>query len=423
MQCIILCGGLGSRLNNKYSKIPKCLIKFDKKNYLDLLIDSLKKNSINNFVFLVNHKAELVEKFLKKRKDIEYKILKDKEYTGTGGAIINHLDFLENEFLVIMGDIYCDFNFKKFISFSKKKSADITLACHANSHPFDSDTVEYKSNCSIKKIILKNKNVLKENNALSGIFYFKKKIMKNFKLKKKQIDLVKDIILNTKSKKFAYKNLDYVKDFGTPSRIQQVRKEIKKIKNLKKKIAVFLDRDGVINKEVGPVTKIKNFEIIDGVGKAIKKLNKNFIPCFMVSNQAGVAKRKIKIKDLNLIHSHLDKYLSKYGAYIDDYIICPNSKNKKIDIKNYSFFCNKPKPDTQMIDILAKRHSINLKKSYLIGDSDLDILCGEKRKMKTILIDSPRKKKFTLKIKPNIKAKSLYQAINKITKNEKIFIS
>ena len=221
---------------------------------------------------------------------------------------------------------------------------------------------------------------------------------------------------------YAYKSLDYVKDYGTIKRIRQVKKDLKRIHN-KKKIGIFIDRDGVLNREVGPVTKLKDFQLIPGVGQCIKKLNKNFIPCFMISNQAGIANGTIKIKTLKSINCKLDNYLSQYGAYLDDILICPNSDTKKINTKEYSFFWKNRKPHPGMIIELSNRHEINIKKSYFIGDSDIDILCGKKVKMKTILVASPRIKKYKLKVKPDITVNTLTEAINLIFKNEKICIS
>ena len=74
-----------------------------------------------------------------------------------------------------------------------------------------------------------------------------------------------------------------------------------------------------------------------------------------------------------------------------------------------------------MLKELAKRHNINLKKSYFIGDSDLDILCGKKCGMKTILVDSPRNTKYILNIKPDYYFLNLLEAVKKIVKNEKTY--
>ena len=423
MQCLILCGGLGTRLSKKYKNTPKALIKFNKEENLGVLVKNLQKNSIKKFVFLTNYNSKPIKTYVKNKLNVKYNIYDDSYYTGTGGAILNQLNNLEKEFLVILGDLYCDFNFRKFIKFSKKKKSKVCLTVHANSHPHDSDTVEFDSNFCIKKFFLKNSNKPKENNALSGIYYFKKSYLDNFYTKKKNVDLLKDIIIKNPTKIYAYKSLDYVKDYGTVKRVNQIKKDIKTRQFKRSKFGVFVDRDGVLNKEIGPITKLEDFHLIPGVGQSIKKLNKNFIPCFMVSNQAAVANGLIDIKTLKSINCKLDNYLTKYSAYLDDILICPNSKTKNFSTKEYSFLWKDRKPSPGMIKELGYRHNIDIKRSYFIGDSDIDILCGKKIKMKTILVKSPKIKKYKFNVKPTFKVNNLTEAVNLIFKNEKIYTS
>ena len=122
MQCLILCGGLGTRLSKKYKNTPKALIKFNKEENLGVLVKNLQKNSIKKFVFLTNYNSKPIKTYVKNKLNVKYNIYDDSYYTGTGGAILNQLNNLEKEFLVILGDLYCDFNFRKFIKFSKKKN-------------------------------------------------------------------------------------------------------------------------------------------------------------------------------------------------------------------------------------------------------------------------------------------------------------
>ena len=425
MQAIIICGGYGTRLNKLYKNTPKALIKFKKKPNLDYIIEGLKKNNITDYLFLTKHLNKKIINFVKRKKIKKAKILQDKYLSGTGGALIESIPFLKKEFLVIYGDLFINFNYNRFIKFSKNKKANVCIAVHANSHPYDSDTVEYDNNFKVANIISKNTKKYKPNNSIAGIFYFKKKFLSlDNSGQNKTIDIVKNLLRKKINNKiYAYKTLDYVKDFGTPNRINLIKREVKKkfIDYNLKKCAVFLDRDGVINKEIGGVTKLNQFKILDNVGKAINLLNSNNIPCFIVSNQALIAKGLLKISILKKINSLLDLYLSKFNAYIDDFLICPNFNNKKKIKKNISFFWKDRKPHPGMLKELAKRHNINLKKSYFIGDSDLDILCGKKCGMKTILVDSPRNTKYILNIKPDYYFLNLLEAVKKIVKNEKTY--
>ena len=211
-------------------------------------------------------------------------------------------------------------------------------------------------------------------------------------------------------------------DFGTPDRFRNVKHCIKKgnIKNLalkNKKTAVFLDRDGVINKELGVgVKNINEFHILPKVGKAIAKLNINNIPCFIVSNQSVLAKKQITLDHFKKIIMFFDMYLSKHKAYVDDFLFCPNYKNIKYKDKKNSFFSKFRKPNPGMIFSLTKKYNINLSKSYLIGDSDTDVLAGKRARVKTILLQGPKIEDYKLNIKPNFIAASLWSAVNLILK-------
>jgi len=146
MQVVIICGGKGSRLKKNYESTPKALIEFKQKPNLHYQIDQLKKNGINDFLFLTNHLNKKITNFLKKINLKNCKILSDKHLFGTAGALIDAKKYLKKEFIVLYSDIFIEFDFKNFIKFSRKKNFDCVVVVQANSHPHDSDTVEYDRN-------------------------------------------------------------------------------------------------------------------------------------------------------------------------------------------------------------------------------------------------------------------------------------
>ena len=419
MQAVIICGGIGTRLKKVYKKTPKALIKINSIPNLQHIIKDLKKNNINKFLFLTSFQSNKIESYVKKIKLKNYCIVKDINLKGTGGALIGAYKKLDKEFLVIFSDLFMKINFKKFVIFSRKKKSEVNMFVHANSHPYDSDTVEYNRDCRVKKINLKRTNESKLNIAISGLFYFKKIYIKKFKYdnkKKINLDLVKDLISKKINHRiFAYKSIEYIKDFGTPKRLKKVNFEQKQ-SNRKKISAVFLDRDGVINKEIGGVTSKEEFIKLPKVEQAIKKLNQKQIPVFIVSNQAVLSKGKINNAKFKSIISFLDKLLSKSNAYIDDYLYCPFYKNKKYDISKIPYYSKYRKPNPGMILELSKKYRINLKNSFFVGDSDKDILAGTKVGCKTILVKSNKLFDYKYKIKPNFFVDNLSEAINIILK-------
>ena len=131
-----------------------------------------------------------------------------------------------------------------------------------------------------------------------------------------------------------------------------------------------------------------------------------------------MAKGDINFSELLKIICHLDYHLSKKQAYIDDFLICPHFGNKKYKNIDFNFFSKYRKPNPGMLVELAQKYRINLKKSFMIGDTDIDILTGKRKNLKTILVKSLKFKDYRLKVKPDFKKNSLYDAVKLILKNK-----
>ena len=145
---------------------------------------------------------------------------------------------------------------------------------------------------------------------------------------------------------------------------------------IKKKKAVFLDRDGVINKEKNFVTSWEEFEFIDGIFENIKKLNKAGFLVIVVTNQSGISRGFYTEETLKEIHDKMLKIMENNGAHIDDIFYCPH----------YDDNCSCRKPNPGMILEAAKKYNIDLSKSWVIGDSERDIEAGRRAGCKTILV-------------------------------------
>jgi len=418
-QALILCGGKGIRFK-KYSDKNKQLEKIYKTENLINIVEQLNKNGIKNKLFLTGKDNYNLENFIKKNFK-NFKIIRDKNFFGTGGAVFETKNFLIKDTIIIMGDLFINFNFKKFIKISKKYDGSIMV--HSNSHPYDSDRVLFNNDFVIKKIISKKSKIKTFNHTIAGIFYLKKKCILSLDTKKKKYDLVNDIfkkIIQKKYKILAYKSIEFVKDYGTRDRVIKLKQSLKRRqfkKNIfsKKKKAIFLDRDGVINKEIGGVNNLKNFKIINKIPQTIKKINEMGIPVFIVSNQSGLAKKKIKISDFEKIIQYLDNLLAKKGAYIDDYKYCPHYiKGIRFKKKKY-YFSNFRKPNPGMIKELAKKYDISLKNSFFVGDTDLDMLAAKRANISNrVLVKGSKLKMYKFNVQPITKIKNLSQILRLI---------
>lgn len=196
------------------------------------------------------------------------------------------------------------------------------------------------------------------------------------------------------------------------------------------KKAVFLDRDGTINElvyhqEAGiidtPFTT-KHFKLLSNAGRAVRELNKLGFKVVIVSNQPGIAKKNFSMKTHNAIEKKMMGLLKKAGAKIDAAYYClhhPKAKDKK-----YKKNCSCRKPKAGLLLKAKKELKINLKKSYMIGDSWVDIIAGKKAGCKTILLGNRekcdlRKLLCEKKAKPDYIVSDLYSAAREIKKLER----
>ena len=147
------------------------------------------------------------------------------------------------------------------------------------------------------------------------------------------------------------------------------------------KKAVFLDRDGVINEVLTDRVKFVNHPdqlyFLPGVAEAIRRLNKLFDYVFVVTNQGGVGLGFMKESQLQAIHAHMMDELRKEGAIIEDVAYCPHKPKAG---------CGCRKPNSKLIEDLAKKYDVELTSSYMVGDTDTDILAGKKAGTKAVFI-------------------------------------
>lgn len=182
--------------------------------------------------------------------------------------------------------------------------------------------------------------------------------------------------------------------------------------------AVFLDRDGTINREVDHLRSVGQLRIIPSAAKAIKLLNRAGFLAVVITNQAVVARGMASEAEVDGIHAVMARRLARGGAKIDAIYYCPHHPDA--DVKKYRIRCRCRKPDIGMIMRAAKEHGINLERSFLVGDRTVDIFAGKKAHVRTVLVRTGyggKDKKFD--VVPDFFAKDLMAAAKIIIKNAK----
>ena len=138
--------------------------------------------------------------------------------------------------------------------------------------------------------------------------------------------------------------------------------------------AVFLDRDGVINEERNYVYKIDEFHFIDGIFDACREMSKAGYRLIIITNQAGIARGYYTEDDFHRLTRWMLNEFQQHGVEFNDVYYCPHHPDHGVAEYRRNCTCRKPAPG--MILRAAKEHSLDLRRSILVGDKGSDIEAG-----------------------------------------------
>lgn len=403
-----MAGGRGTRIASVMSDVPKPMIPICGKPILEWQIENLKACGLTDMTLVVGYLGNVIQEYFgdgsKFGATINYFV--EDAPLGTAGALFKMPELTE-DFLLMCGDVILDVDFNRFIDFHKKNNAWASLMAHPNGHPYDSSLLVTEiippqvaggnpvdTHRVIQWMNKEDERLYYQNRVNAGIEIISPELLKETKKNydprhpeaPDKIDLDRDVLKpNIKSGHiYAYDTPEYIKDMGTPDRFYEVEEDIKsgkvKARNLKnKQKAVFLDRDGTINKYVGFLTKPEQFELIPGVAEAIKKINKSGYLAIVVTNQPVIARGDCTWEELQEIHNKMETELGKEGAFVDAIYICPHHKDKGFEGERpeykYDCECRKPKPG--LLLQASKDFNIDLSQSIMIGDNITDMKTGE----------------------------------------------
>lgn len=420
MKAVIMAGGKGTRIASVANDVPKPMIKICGKPILEYQIENLRTCGLTEIIIVIGHLGNVIKDYFQdgKKWNVKIEYFVEDHPLGTAGALFK-MPQLTEDFLLLCGDVIIDVDFNRFIAFHKEKKAWASLMTHPNGHPFDSSLIVTdilppqqpggmpEDTRRVKTWMNKeDERLYYKNRVNAGIEIISpellKETLKSFVPRHPEnpdkIDLDRDVLKpNIKSGKiFAYDTPEYIKDMGTPERFYETTKDIEKglvrARNLKnKQKAIFLDRDGTINKMVGFINKPEQFELIKGAAEAIKAINKSGYLAIVVTNQPVIARGECTFEELQAIHDKMETELGKEGAFVDAIYVCPHHTDKGFPGERPEYKCNcdcrKPKPG--LLLQAAEDFNIDLSMSYMVGDSRRDVEAGENANVKeAILIES-----------------------------------
>lgn len=410
MKTILMAGGMGTRISSIAADIPKPMVKVGGKPILEHEIECLRQQGFTDLIITVSHLAQHIINYFGDGSNfnvnIEYFV--EKKPLGNAGALYELKDKLTEDFLLLNADIMFDVDFNRFVDFHKTKGGIVTLFTHPNSHPHDSGLIIADSNFSVSKWLSKEdvRPQYYKNRVNAGLHVISPKVFDVREIdvdaigteiggKIMKVDLDRQILkpLCGTGKMFCYDSPEYVKDMGTPDRYMSVCEDYNAgrihSKNLKKKQkAVFLDRDGTINKYVGFLKDVDEFELLPNSAEAIKKINDSGYLAIVVTNQPVIARGEVTYEQLQEIHNKMETLLGQKGAYLDSIYFCPHHPHKGYagEVSDLKIDCDCRKPKPGMLIKAATDFNIDLANSWMIGDSESDIKAGKAANCKTALI-------------------------------------
>lgn len=397
MKAVIMAGGRGTRIASINSLVPKPMIEICGKPILEYQLNCLKSQGVNDITLVIGYLGDKIKEYFADGQafGVKIKYIEEQSPLGTAGALFYLKQEIKDDFLLLCGDIIFDIDISRFMAEHKEKGGIATLFTHPNSHPYDSGIIIADKNGKVEDWLHKeDKRLWYRNRVNAGLHMLSPKIFENFKELKK-LDLDRDILkpLISSGELYVYDSPEYVKDMGTPDRYFSVGDDIKSglvnSKNLSnRQRAIFLDRDGTINKYVGFLRNIDDFELLDGVSQAIKKINESGYLAIVITNQPVIARGEVTLSELETIHNKMETLLGQDGAYLDGIYYCPHHPDKGFEgeIKELKFDCECRKPKAGMLFKAARDFNIDLENSIMIGDGENDVLCGKNAGCKTAII-------------------------------------
>ena len=401
-----MAGGKGTRISSIASDIPKPMISIGRKPVLEYELEGLRDQGFTDIIITVSHLGNIIMEYFGdgakispvtgKPFGVHIEYFFEKEPLGNAGALFKIKDKLNSDFLLLNADAIFDVDFQRFVDFHKNHGGLVTLFTHPNNHPYDSGLIIADKDGRVEKWLTKEdpRPDYYQNRVNAGLHVVSPQIL-NVEIGTAKVDLDRQLLkpLAGSGKMFCYDSPEYVKDMGTPERYYSVSKDFKQgrvaAKNLKnKQRAIFLDRDGTINRYVGFLRNIDEFELLDGVADAVRALNEAGYLVIVATNQPVIARGEVSIEELQQIHNKMETLFGEKGAYVDKIYYCPHHPDKGFEGERseYKIVCNCRKPKPGMLFQAAKEFNIDLAQSWMVGDQKSDIQTGKAAGCHTALI-------------------------------------
>ncbi len=370
-QCVILVGGLGTRLGELTRNTPKPLLPVAGIPFLEYLIAEAARHGFTRIVLLAGYLGgQFTQHYAGRRRlagrDIDVQVVVEPEPAGTGGALRLLSDICEDCFLLMNGDSWCDIDLRAFAS---ARSDDppflLRMALRLTPDASRFGVVEL-SEGRVRAFLPRGSAAEGLMNA--GVYLVRRELLD--RIVTAPCSLEADVFpLLAAEGLIEGKVYDaFLIDIGVPADYAAAEDLLRRHRT---RPAVFLDRDGVLNFDKGYTHQIEELAWVPGALQAVRRINRAGCYAFVVSNQAGVARGYYDTAAVDRFHAHMSAELAAIGAHIDEFRYSPYHPDGVVEAYRQDTECRKPRPG--MLLDLAQAWPVDLARSVLIGDKESDL--------------------------------------------------
>jgi len=381
---IILAGGLGTRLRSVVSDLPKCMAPVAGRPFLFYVINYLRLQGVDKFIFSLGYKNEIIEDYLKDQfPTLNYQCSIEDEPLGTGGAIqLACQKATGKNVIVANGDTLFRINVEEVMSFHQQQHAECTLALKPMQNFDRYGVVELNENGTVRDFQEKRfyeRGLINGGVYILNVAHF---LAKRFPLK---FSFEKDYLEQyyQEGKIFGIVQDSYFIDIGIPEDYNRAQEELRQppldFRQIDKTWTVFSDRDGVLNEDkVGSyIFHPDEYVFYEGVPEAFKLFRERFGRIIIATNQRGVGRGLMTIADLDAVHEKMLAGINDKGGKIDAIFYATSIDNDDP--------VRKPNPG-MAFEAMQQFPEIDLSRSIMIGNNISDMEFGRNAGMYTIFL-------------------------------------
>ena len=406
MKTVIMAGGKGTRIASVARDIPKPMLPIGGVSILEREIACLKEQGFEDIIVTVSHLGQVIMDHFGDGSGlspvtgqpfgVHIQYYFEKEPLGNAGALFELREQLTEDFLLLNADAMFLVDLRRMVDYHKKRGGLVTLLTHPNNHPYDSGLIITDPQGRVERWLAKEDQRPRyyQNRVNAGIHVLSPQLLQH-RPEGRKVDLDRQLLkpLAGTGAMFAYDSPEYIKDVGTPERYAQVQEDLAngliESKCLRhKQKAVFLDRDGTLNRYVGFLRDIEDFALLPGAADAVRTLNGSGYLAIVATNQPVIARGEVTVPQLREIHDRMETELGAEGAYLDAIYYCPHHPDSGFEgeVPELKFDCSCRKPKPGMLLQAAEDLNIDLTQSWMVGDGASDVAAGKAAGCRTALI-------------------------------------